>query len=196
MHVLSDLGCSMRTLTVQWDDREKAGRILFPEYAAWRSGKVRIEAEKVRLKVGDYRLKQYKKAMIIERKGSPMELYDCLLGTRVDAFNKQLRAIQKKCVSPALLLTCNIGEVLTYPYAKYARGATPDSGQHVLNMLAQKCIEVHRVNVYWGQQLRSTNQAFTMGHVALSLMLGAAEKFGKFSLTGGEEDATDGEDNP
>lgn len=70
------------TVTVQVDDREKRP-FLFPSTIRIWSGAssrlVRVSVEKVRLNIGDYRLKEAPGLCVIERKGSAEELYRNLM---------------------------------------------------------------------------------------------------------------------
>lgn len=177
----------MRTLIVQVDDREKAGKIVFPEYARWRSSTVRVETERKRLLAGDYRLKSWPRAAIIERKGSPMELYACLLGGRVRDFAKQLDKLVKKAHLPVLLLTCGVHEVLNYDYRKYVKSARKEAGEDVVNMLARVCTIERQVAVVWADNVTNLAKVYNVGHLALSILIGAAEKFSKLDLTEDEK---------
>ena len=66
------------------------------------------------LPTGDYTLEGLEDVLAIERKGSVSEYVDCLLGTRKDAFHRELERMEG-FAHPFLILDFPIGQLFTFP---------------------------------------------------------------------------------
>lgn len=169
-------------VVVQVDTQEKKP-LVFPEMVAWRDGVVRVRTERKTLKAGDYRLKRWPRAAVIERKGGPRELYDCLLGNRRAAFGKQLIKIKKAAAWPVLFIDCAPQAIVTFDYWALFQQKNEPTASRLLGTLASSTGE-HGVHVIWGGSFgRSLGQVYATGQMILSLLMGAAGKFEAGELT-------------
>lgn len=169
-------------IVVQVDTREKKPQP-FPEMVAWRDGTVRVRTERKTLKAGDYRLKRWTHAAGIEKKGGPRELYNCLLGDRRVAFDKQLIKMRKEYAWPVLFIDCAPQAVVNFDYWSLYRQRNEPTASQLLGALASSTAK-HGVHVIWGGSMgRSLGQVYATGQMLLSLLMGAAEKFEAGELT-------------
>lgn len=175
----------MRNITVEVDLDEKKGEIQFPQHVNWRNETWHVITEKKtrlrtdRIRVADYRLKSHPRAGGVERKGSPMELYNCLFGARRREFNLQLEKLSKTCQFPLLAITVPIATVLHYPYSNFVRGASPLTGNFILEHLAERVAAIgpRPVHIVWADDLSTPLKTRSFGSVVLSFLLGAAAAY-------------------
>lgn len=99
-----------RSLTIQWDDREK-NLLSFPEYLLYYGGGgseqlVRLTLERCRLPVGDYAVKGRAHLSCLEaKKMGIQEVYANTCTPDQWRFRKALRALSDKTANPLILVT-------------------------------------------------------------------------------------------
>ena len=162
-------------ITVQIDTREKYPlpfpaniRISDPD-VAYHTKIIPVKVEKIKLDIGDYRLKEFPDDCVIERKGSPLEIFKNLFNARdsirsAKAFRK-LSTVQYPYLllemSPANLMSASSIEAVSGIY-------DPETVMHRLSLVISK----YGLNVVWAPKSSSTKSRRSLGLILLHLMLG------------------------
>ena len=168
------------TLTIEVDSREKYP-IMFPAIipvidpsprSSFRSTKrIKIITERVALKAGDYRIKEYPACCIVERKAGQLELLKNLFST--DDSVRQAKAFMKLslCQYPVLLI-----EVIPADLTVKRPGLgfkEPEVLMSRISMVAAK----YGLNIIWMPWRKNTaNGRRLLGTFVAQLMLGYALK--------------------
>lgn len=158
-------------LTVNIDTRENFP-VLFPEYLEWYPSRrstspvhIPVDRRKVRLLVGDYRLAEFPKCCIIERKASASELTKNLLSTDHGRFSAAFQRLVDGCRYPYLLIDDNISRI-TLP-SEHAHPAA------ALDALFRLCA-TSGVRLLWVGNARTRKARRLLGATLLRLMLAHA----------------------
>jgi len=160
-------------ITVQVDTREQYP-LLFPKHvylddpSDMRKRKlVAVTVENIKLDTGDYRLKEYPECCVIERKGSPEELYKNLFSAdtkRQGASLQRLSAVQYPYLmiegTPANYLTTN----------PRIMSSQPESLMHRLSMVIPK----YNLNVIWVTKPSTPTARRNLGTAVVHILLGCA----------------------
>jgi hypothetical protein len=159
-----------KSVTVQVDSREKTP-LLFPATARlWRGDNpylVQICVEKIKLDGGDYRLKEYPAACIIERKGSVRELAGNFLTGDSDRQCRAFGRLVDSCSYPLLLLETGPSLLMT---------ATQDcpSPDLLVQRVMQCCMRFH-LHLLIAPRVTTPELRRVIGGLAVQTMLAAAD---------------------
>ena len=170
-----------RRLIVECDSREKLP-LLFPLHLrlpADPSGKtfksVPIQAVRTKLDSGDYRLKNYPKVCVIERKKGQSELIQNLLTKDYHRAHASLERLAKSCSHPTLLIESSPNVLLkpapVYPStSKYKKSVDPS---YMLHRLSSVLGELG-IGLLMAGDPRSSSQRRNLARFALHYMVGLA----------------------
>jgi len=166
-------------VTVQIDTREQIP-MLFPSMIqighpelTYRNILVAVQVEKIKLPFGDYRLKEYPKICVVERKASQLEIFKNINDSH-DRIRqaKAFRKLATGCKYPYLLVEASPGELLSdNPHVKQ-----PELICHRLAIAIAK-YKFQALFIPW--KSRNSNIRRKVGTFLLHLMLGCVleEKF-------------------
>lgn len=179
-------------VTIQIDSREK-NPMLFPSMIhvgdpelAYGTLPIAVQEETVALPFGDYRLKEYPKLAVFERKATQLEIYKNLNESHDRA--RQARAFRKLasgCEHPYLLVEASPAELLS---TNDRRAKHPELVAFRLALAIAK-YDFRLIVVPW--RSRSPDTRRKVGHLMLHIMLSCAVKntyvFPRVELIGEEK---------
>ncbi len=161
-------------ITIQIDTREKYPlpfpkniRISDPD-TTHHTKIIPVKTERIKLDIGDYQLKEFPDDCVIERKGSPLEIYKNLFDARdqirsAKAFRK-LSTVQY----PYLLLEMSPADLMQPALSKIAPYYAAEAVMHRLSLVISK----YGFNALWVPKSSSTKVRRSVGLLLLHLMLG------------------------
>lgn len=154
-------------ITVLIDTRERRP-LFFPDRFEWfpvRGGRgtiVRVKSVRKRLSEGDYALKGFEDACLVERKGSMRELQTNLLGDDYTRSEAAFGRLASACRTPYLLLDFGVSEALkNSKYVEYA--PTLDA--------LMKLIVRYNLNVLWAGNCKTHQSRRRLGELVLRTLL-------------------------
>jgi ERCC4-type nuclease len=171
-------------ITVQVDTRERYP-IPFPEHIRIEdpdkfgaSRLIPVREEKVKLDIGDYRLKEFPDTMVVERKASQMELEKNLFDPR--DMLRSAKAFRKLSTAryPYLVLESSPMRILSnrrwrMGKARLAQGMRAPSPEAIMNRLSI-VVAKYGLNIIWAPGSRSVAVRRALGISLLHLMVGYA----------------------
>lgn len=159
-------------ITIQVDTREQFP-LLFPDIIqighpelTYRMIPIAVKVEKIKLDCGDYRLKEYPKDCIVERKASQLEIFKNL-NESLDRVRqaKAFRKLVASCNHPVLLVEASPQELL----GNDPRIKNPEIVAHRLSLAIAK-YGFHVIFLPWKSRCAATRRK--AGHLLLHLMMG------------------------
>jgi len=167
-----------RNVVVEVDCREQ-NPVSFPATLVWTPKRgsrevVRIKTVSKRLPYGDYRLAQYPKCCVVERKAGVDELAANLL-SRNDRvrFSHAWAKFSTGCDYPVLLLDSSLHQTGSFKYDGGNRVATPEDAMSAFWRLVVDC---PRLTVIWAGTHRVPKRRTQLGAELVRLMLACAER--------------------
>lgn len=156
-------------ITVEIDTREKYP-LLFPANLDWAGKRHQVVQERIKLDAGDYRLKEIGNLNLVERKGSPGEIWQNLFtddsGRQHRALRKLVECSQRRCI----LLDFSLVDVFNFR----AFGAY-ESGQMLDRLLA--LAQSYKIDLIWSSGRSTINSRRRLGELVLRyLLVGFIEK--------------------
>lgn len=167
-----------KSLTVQIDTREKYP-ILFPATIqigdpkhpddATRRMLIPISTEKIKLNVGDYRLKEFPDCCVIERKASQRELFNNLMAAKGKIRQaKAFKRLADQVKYPYLLLEISPAEMLHARYPELV--SVPEILFHRLCQVLMK----YKFGLIWVSRTHTPTGRRRIGTSLIHLMLACA----------------------
>ena len=159
-------------ITIQEDTREQFP-LLFPEIIqighpelTYKKIPIAVKHERIKLDCGDYRLKEYPRDCIVERKASQLEIWKNLNESH-DRIRqaKAFRKLVASCEHPVLLVEASPAELFRNdPHIK-----NPELVAHRLSLAIAK-YGFHVIFLPWKSRCATTRRK--AGHLILHLMMG------------------------
>ncbi|HEC64217.1 MAG TPA: hypothetical protein ENI23_02865 [bacterium] len=163
-------------ITVQIDTREKYPipfprniRIADPD-VQFRTRLIPVRTEKAKLDKGDYRLKEFPDDCVIERKGSPLEIYKNFFDKKDQIRSAKAFRRLSTVKFPYLLLEMTPANLTSPSLSRIAPYYNAEKMMHRLSLVISK----YGLNVMWVPKSNSTKVRRVTGQMLLHLMLGYA----------------------
>lgn len=159
-------------ITIQVDTREQFP-LLFPAIIqighpelTYKMIPIAVKHERIKLDCGDYRIKEYPKVCIVERKASQLEIYKNLNDSHDRVRQaKAFRKLVASCEHPVLLVEASPQELLSNnPHIK-----NPEIVAHRLSLAIAK-YGFHVIFLPWKSRCANTRRK--AGHLLLHIMMG------------------------
>lgn len=159
-------------ITIQVDSREQYP-LLFPSIIkigdpelTYKMIPIAVKTQRIKLDCGDYRIKEYPRECIAERKASQLEIYKNLNDSH-DRIRqaKAFRKLVASCEHPLLLVEASPGELL----GDNPRIKNPEIVAHRLSLVIAK-YGFHVIFLPWKSRQCATRRK--AGHLLLHIMLG------------------------
>jgi hypothetical protein len=149
------------------DSREKQP-LEFPETVKWydeyrKPHLEKLTVRKAALKQGDYALEGHEKLMLVERKGSPSELWQNLLTKDHRRARASLTRLAQSCKIPVLMLDCSVIDLYSKDYQP--KGLLPSAFLREVSRLG--------LHLFFAGRHRARSSRRTLGGFLASWMLEA-----------------------